>query len=252
MWDRGAGDVAKAIDALMRARAAVGGGPLARELGERLHTLAGERDAWDELGDQVIRAGERAESAAASVALLHEGAALRVAHGRAAEAEHLYRRLLGLRPDDNQARAGLELLYRTASRWSELAAIYEERVDPRLGTAVPEAERPPLLAELARIYDAELARPYEAIDALERLVALAPADAEAHERLGAMYEKVGRWARAVNTLGKVAELEGGRRGAARRAGAWRGLRGRAGAPGPRARGARRDLMIGCARCISAA
>ena len=43
----------------------------------------------------------------------------------------------------------LEELYRAEGRWVELAASLEERTDPRLGTAAPEAERPQLLRELA-------------------------------------------------------------------------------------------------------
>jgi len=79
-------------------------------------------------------------------------------------------------PNEPVARARIEELYRAEGRWVELAASLEERTDPRLGTAAPEAERPLLLRELAQMYVEKLQRPHDAIDAFERLRMLAPAD----------------------------------------------------------------------------
>jgi hypothetical protein len=61
-----------------------------------------------------------------------------------------------------------------------------------LGVAAPEADRPGILAELARLHADELGNPYEPIDALERLIGGAPSDAAALRRLAGLDETVGR------------------------------------------------------------
>jgi tetratricopeptide (TPR) repeat protein len=171
--------------------------------------LAGERNAWADLAGRLVAWADRAESAGASAELLHEAAVIRLEHGVPADAEELLRRILGIRPDDAAARAGLEKLYRATGRWSDLATALEERVDPRFGNTAPEKERQALLAELARLYDQELGNPYEAIAALERLAAATPGDIEVHEKLAGLYEKVGRWAKGIEALARVADLADG-------------------------------------------
>src|SRR5438128_9660256 len=100
-------------------------------------------------------------------------------------------------PGDPVARTRLEALYRAEGRWVELAASLEERTDPRLGTAAPEAERGQLLRELASIYTQKLQRGHDAIDAFERLRLLAPADTAVLFQLADLYGKVGRWSKVI-------------------------------------------------------
>src|SRR5262249_42561340 len=90
-----------------------------------------------------------------------------------------------------------------------LAASLEERTDPRLGTAAPEAERPQLLRELADIYTQRLQRPHDAIDAYERLRQLAPSDTEILVQLAAIYASVGRWSKVIDTLARPTEIAEG-------------------------------------------
>src|SRR5262249_26698683 len=104
------------------------------------------------------------------------------------------------------ARERLEAIFRAEERWVDLAASLEERSDPRLGGTTPEAERPRLLRELGDIYEHRLHKPYEAIGALERLVALVPDDDAAVERMASVYERVGRWAKVVEALTRLADL----------------------------------------------
>lgn len=205
VWDRGAGDPRRAIDALLRARQLAPAGEDRDGVHGRLYRMAAERKVWPLLAERLIHAADASQSPGATADLLLEAATVRVQHDVASEAEGLYRRVLGIRPEDAPARAGLERLFREEKRWAELAESLEERVDPRLGSPAPAAERPGLLAELARMYEVELGRPYQAIEALEQLAA---SDPETHERLGRLYEKLGRWAKAIEALGKVAELSG--------------------------------------------
>src|SRR6185436_13979770 len=105
-------------------------------------------------------------------------------------------------PHTAAARARLEELYRNEGRWVELAASLEERSDPRLGTAAPEGERPQLLRELAAIYIDKLHRSHDAIDALERLRMLAPADIAILNQVAGLYAELGRWSKVIETLSR--------------------------------------------------
>jgi tetratricopeptide (TPR) repeat protein len=174
----------------------------------RLHRLAGDHGAWDRLADLYEALAEDTHTPAAAAELLMEVAAIRERQGATTRAEAQYRRILGMRPDDGAARSFLERCMRR-QRWIELAASLEERTDPRLGTAAPEAERPALLRELAQIYDAHLGHPHDAIDTLERLRQLAPTDVAVMRELGALYAKVGRWSKVIEAHGKIVELAEG-------------------------------------------
>src|SRR3569623_1760776 len=110
---------------------------------------------------------------------------------------------------EHKACARLEERYRYEGRWVELAASLEERTDPRLGSAAPEAERPQLLRELASIYTDRLHRPRGAIDAFERLRVLEPAEISILQRLADLYSEVGRWSKVIETLQKINETAEG-------------------------------------------
>ncbi|MEZ4403769.1 MAG: tetratricopeptide repeat protein [Kofleriaceae bacterium] len=205
-WEGGARDVGRAFDTLARAlgiaRRSVGADG---EVRARLHRLASDHGVWERLADLYEALAEDTHTPEAAVELLMEVAAIRERQGETGRAEAQYRRVLGMRPDDRPARAKLESLYRGGQRWVELAASLEERTDPRLGTAAPEAERPALLRELAAIYDGHLGHPHDAIDTLERLRQLAPTDLVVLRELGDLYAKVGRWSKVIEAHGKIVE-----------------------------------------------
>ncbi len=215
IWETGAKDISRAFETLSRAFSIArrprraGEGKLAEgdaEVRARLHRLANEHNAWDRLAALYESLGEEAETAAEAGELLMEVARIRAEQRRPREAEAQLRRILGMRPDDASARAQLEELYRQEGRWVELAASLEERTDPRLGTAAPELERAQLLRELASLYTDQLHHPHDAIDTLERLRALEPAELSVLFRLADLYGEVGRWSKAIETLGRVVEV----------------------------------------------
>ncbi len=216
-WENGAHDIPRAFDTLARAldrvSQPVGGVAPApgsdAEARARLHRLAGDHDAWDRLAELYETLAEDAHTAEAAADLLMEVAAIREKQDQPARAEAQYRRILGMRPDDSAARAKLEALYRNGGRWVELAASLEERTDPRLGTAAPEAERPALLRELAAIYVDHLGHPHDGIDTLERLRHLAPTDIGVLNDLGALYARVGRWSKVIETYSRIGEIAEG-------------------------------------------
>ena len=216
-WENGAHDIPRAFDTLARALdrvsqpvAGVAPAPGSdAEARARLHRLAGDHDAWDRLAELYETLAEDAHTAEAAADLLMEVAAIREKQDQPARAEAQYRRILGMRPDDSAARAKLEALYRNGGRWVELAASLEERTDPRLGTAAPEAERPALLRELAAIYVDHLGHPHDGIDTLERLRHLAPTDIGVLNDLGALYARVGRWSKVIETYSRIGEIAEG-------------------------------------------
>ena len=179
------------------------------EVRARLHRLAADHGAWDRLADLYQAAAESSSTVDRAVELLMEVAEIRGQQDRPRDTESIYRRVLGMRPDDRVARERLEALYRADSRWVDLAASLEERTDPRLGAAVPLPERPALLRELAALYSEKLARPHEAIEALERLRSISPEDLEVMDQLAALYSDIGRWSKVIDVLNRVGEVAEG-------------------------------------------
>src|SRR5690349_19945074 len=210
VWETGGKDIVRAFDALARAFAQARKSPDGdAEVRARLHRIAQEHKAWDRLADLYEGLAEEAESATGAADLLMEVANIRYEQKRARDAEGQLRRILCMLPNDVAARARLEELYRAEGRWVELAASLEERTDPRLGTAAPDAERPQLLRELADIYTEKLKRPHDAIDAIERLRVLAPADVAIVFQLANLFAAIGRWSKVIETLSKVTEIAEG-------------------------------------------
>jgi tetratricopeptide (TPR) repeat protein len=212
LWETGAGDIPKAFDALARAMDLT---PEDAEPRDRLYRLAAEHGEWDRLAELYQIAADSASSADRAVELLVEVADIRGQEERTAESEAIYRRILGMRPEHSMARENLEALYRDQGRWVDLAASLEERTDPRLGVAAPEAQRPALLRELAAIYSDKLGRPHDAIDALERLRELSPDDVDVLDHLADLYSQIQRWSKVVEMLKRVCEVDEGSEGAQR-------------------------------------
>jgi len=210
VWEAGGKDITRAFDALARAFALARRSPSDdADVRARLHHLAQEHKAWDRLAELYEGMAEQAETALEAADLLMEVATIRTEQRKPREAEAQLRRILGMLPSEPVARARIEALYRSEGRYVELAASLEERTDPRLGTAAPEAERAQLLRELAAIYTDKLSRPHDAIDAFERLRQLAPADTGVLVRLAQLYGSVGRWSKVIEALGRVGEIADG-------------------------------------------
>lgn len=210
IWEGGAGDVGRAFDTLSRAMILAGQAPGGDgEARARLHRLASDHGAWDRLADLYLDLADGASTVAAAVDLLMEVARIREQQKNGRDAEAQYRRILGMSPGEEAARSRLEALHRAEGRWVELAASLEERTDPRLGIAAPEAERPALLRELAALYVDRLGRPHDAIDALERLRTLSPGDVDVLTSLGDLYARVARWSKVIEILSRVGDVADG-------------------------------------------
>lgn len=206
IWERGAGDVARALGALERAFFLDPSDPDARA---ELRRMAEQVGRWSEVADIYLRAAERVGREDA-MELQREVARLRVQHGDRAGAEDRYRAILVLQGDDDEALESLEHSYREQERWAALAEILEKRIGGR-GSLSASARRSKRF-ELAELYEQRLDRPYEALDTLEKYVEGLDDDehgdddraqresVDAFAALARLYERVGAWPKALRAL----------------------------------------------------
>jgi tetratricopeptide (TPR) repeat protein len=152
--------------------------------------------------------------------------------GQTAEAEEAYRTVLRLDPADQEARIGLARVYAATGRDGDAIAAYAGIASARPPTARTEAAREELDALLLRrarerieaaerlertaAREALMAPGIEAFDLesydaakeiFEHLVRIAPEDAEAHYRLGRVFEERQAYADAAIFLKRSTDLE---------------------------------------------
>ena len=173
MWERGQKDIDRTIAALERAFKI---DPQDREVRAQLERIASEENRWDQICDLYLGAIDEFAPAEQAVSVHHEVARFREALGQIELAEERYLAIHALKPDDEKALERLEQIARQQSRWADLAEILERRAEGGSAPLPPGPARREKLAELARLYEEHLDKPYEAIDALERLVAEAAED----------------------------------------------------------------------------
>ena len=166
IWMRGAHNVDRALEALERAFVL---NTSDESVCEEMERLAKSEDRWDAVCAIYQRAAERGSRT--DMVRFN----LRVAHIREdlaqlELAEERYRAVIVLEPSNPESLDRLENIYRSTSRWSELATVLERCTlvnDGRLEG--PEMRRKAF--ELAELYEQRLERPYEAVDTLEKYVA---------------------------------------------------------------------------------
>jgi len=166
IWMRGAHNVDRALDALERAFVLNTGDETVCAEMER---LARSENRWDKVCAIYLRAVERG-SRTDIVAFNLRVAKIREEFGQVELAEERYSAVIVLEPSNPEALERLENIYRSTSRWSELATVLERCTlagDARLEG--PEMRRKAF--ELAELYEQRLERPYEAVDTLEKYVA---------------------------------------------------------------------------------
>ncbi len=210
IWERGAQDIDRALEAMERAFQLEPGDEEARETMRR---IAAEHDRWDDICGIYLRAVDTA-SREDAVALQHDVARIREQLGQLDQAEERYRAVVQLQPDDGAALDRLEHLYRMQERWAELTGVLERRATAPADQPVP-AEARRKAFELAELYEKRLDRPYEAIDTLERAVVEEEEErgpdqvreaCASYEALVRLYGRVGLWQKAVTALQRQIEL----------------------------------------------
>ncbi|NOY89634.1 MAG: hypothetical protein GXP55_00395, partial [Deltaproteobacteria bacterium] len=171
------GEISQAYSCLKRATTILSNDPATLDDLER---LAEETARLDELSAHLGHLIDEAlDSATASALLARRGRLLEEQLERLDEAAEVYRQLRLLNKDDPEASTRLRSCLRRAGKHQDLLLVLDQELartrelEPRL-----ELER-----EVARTWDVELDNRWEAIDAWQRVLTLAPEDEEAKEAL---------------------------------------------------------------------
>ncbi len=164
--------------------------------------LAEEAEAWEELAGVYEQVSEES-AGAARARLLVELGKLRDEHlDDLPGAESALRRALEADPSNPAALDALTALFTRRGRVRDLVIALEQKLEAAAGLE----EKRATLLEMARIYDAELHDPGEAISCLTRLLELDGADAEALAVLAALHRREGRWAELAAILARARDL----------------------------------------------
>ncbi|MCL2776956.1 MAG: hypothetical protein FWD73_03055 [Polyangiaceae bacterium] len=112
------------------------------------------------------------------------------------EAATGYVRVLSLDPADGEALDALEALFVRTQRWTDLIGVMERRIDQTTDGHRREA----LYVQMARIYDQELGRPDDAVNAYKRVLSLDPTSQTALGALDALFTRQHMWADLAENL----------------------------------------------------
>ncbi|HEX9104598.1 MAG TPA: tetratricopeptide repeat protein, partial [Polyangia bacterium] len=196
MWEKGAGNLDKAFDALAGAFKLDPDNEVARRALER---LAESNGAWGQLVAVLDATIDETGNAERAVRLLIDSARVREKQGDMTDAEARYHRALGMRPDDEAALSRLEAVYRQSERWGEMATLLERRLHGLMERLPASESRKQRALELADVYE-RMGNNYEAIDAWTHVAREYPDHAPAFANLARLYESVGQWSKVIESL----------------------------------------------------
>jgi len=161
---------------------------------EALHTMVGD---WRGLVDVLTRKTERSYEPEERAELLRRaGSVLEELLGDPDAAVDSYRRATEEDDTDVVAYEALDRLYSEQGKREELAEVLGRRLEVE-----PEVEtRAEVGLRLASLYETQLGRPIDAIDALTQVLELSPSRLEAVEGLGRLYERQAMWPELMENL----------------------------------------------------
>ncbi len=114
-----------------------------------------------------------------------------------------YNAILKIDPDNKRAGDELAAKFRTLGRWNDLIAVLTRKSE---APDVPDAERVVLLREIADLWSERFGNFANAIRPLERILELAPAEAESLTKLKEIYTKRRQWRALIDVLGREASV----------------------------------------------
>ncbi|HEV3030548.1 MAG TPA: tetratricopeptide repeat protein [Polyangia bacterium] len=213
LWEKGAKDVERALDAIERAFRLDSTDQTVRA---ELDRMGAAYEAWDRVAAIYLGAIDEFGAVERAVELHHDVARIRERLGQVDKAEEIYRAILSLKSDDTVALGRVEEFARAEMRYEDLADVLDKRTSAGTEALPAGPERRAKMRELATLYEDRLEKPYEAIDTLERYVAEAAEDAagapdvaatpDAYEALERLYSRVGLWAKVVESLQRHADV----------------------------------------------
>ena len=122
--------------------------------------------------------------------------------GRVEQAVLAYSKALEVDSEDLRAIDALIRLYVGLSRWAELLAIYNGKVEL---VSDPEAKKR-IFYQMGAVYERELDDVARAIDTYQRVLELDPDDLESLGRLDVLYQRAENWPELLGVLQREAEL----------------------------------------------
>ena len=114
-----------------------------------------------------------------------------------------YNSILKIDPDNKRAGDELAAKFRTLGRWNDLIAVLTRKSE---APDVPDAERVVLLREIADLWSERFGNFANAIRPLERILELAPAEAESLTKLKEIYTKRRQWRALIDVLAREASV----------------------------------------------
>ena len=114
-----------------------------------------------------------------------------------------YNAILKIDPDNKRAGDELAAKFRTLGRWNDLIAVLTRKSE---APDVPDAERVVLLREIADLWSERFGNFANAIRPLERILELAPAEAESLTKLKEIYTKRRQWRALIDVLAREASV----------------------------------------------
>ena len=175
----------------------------------RLKELYGkEGRPQDQLRLLTLEAKTSKDPAHAIRTLLEVGALQRDKFGDVDAAIDCFARVLERDPLHAQAQPALEALLVGASRWSDLAGLYERRADALPMDAATQPQRIELLFRAAHLAAERLQNAPEAIRLYERVIQIAPTHTSALLHLGNLGFATGDWDKAIAAYSALLPIAG--------------------------------------------
>lgn len=114
-----------------------------------------------------------------------------------------YNAILKIDPDNQRAGDELAAKFRALGRWNDLIAVLTRKSE---APDVPDGDRVKLLREIADLWSERFGNFANAIRPLERILELAPAEAESLTKLKEIYTKRRQWRALIDVLGREASV----------------------------------------------
>ena len=160
--------------------------------------------AYDELFELYRERAAVTDSPAEQLRLRRRLAVLAAEHlGKTEDAISELEQVLKHEPEDDEALAVLDRLYRAEGRYPALRALFLHRVEH----ATDETARWTYLGELAQLEEDVLHEPALAADRFEMMLEIDPTDRDALRSLDRLYVGLERWGRLAEVLFRQQELE---------------------------------------------
>jgi golgin subfamily B member 1 len=192
-------DLTRAFDA---EAAALKEDPGSAETRHELEALAERASAWDRLDAIFSAIAEGISDAQLAREYWMRLAGIHERLGKVEEAASGYNRVLSIDPNDPEALAAMEALYRRTERYADLVSVFRRRID----NTADGVERERLYAQMAEVYEQKLGKPEDAIAAYREVLREDETSHLALSALDGLFTRQGMWEDLADNLEKQLQL----------------------------------------------